>query len=395
MTDLRIGRRARPIRSGPIDDILAAVAHRPEVVSFAAGLPDPALLPHEQVSALSHAVMAKYGSSVLSYGPLQGFGPLIDKGRMLLNRRNIRCPPETVLIATGGTGALHAVSSVLLDPDALVLVESPTYDPGVTAFRNHGATVVEVESDQCGILPDALDHALTRYDVSFIYLLPTFQNPTGRTMTTQRRTHVAEIILRHGALVVEDDVYADLRFCGEALPPISSLLPDQAVYITSLSKALGPAMRIGIASMPTELLERVLVVKQGIDLRTSMFCQAIAAEFLGSEDEAVHLKRATSAYSAKLKTMTHALEAHFPDDFRWTMPEGGMFLWVEGPADFDADAVLDRAMERGVAFLPGSVFFVDSSAIHRNSMRLCFAYESHDNIEHGIKLLAALCTTTR
>jgi 2-aminoadipate transaminase len=395
MSRLRISRGAAGIRSGPIDDILATLARRPEVVSFAAGVPDPALLPHEQVASLSQTVITKYGSSVLQYGPTQGFAPLIEKGGMLLSQRHIRCKPESVLIATGGTGALHAVSSVLLDPGDVVLVETPTYDPAVTAFRSHSAVVVEVESDEAGILPDALDDALTRYDVAFVYLLPTFQNPTGRTMTAERRAQVAEIILRRDALVVEDDVYADLRFRGEPLPPISALLPDNAVYFTSLSKTLGPAMRIGIATMPMALLERVLVLKQGIDLRTSMYCQAIGAEFLGSNDEAIHLKRIEDAYSGKLKTMAHALEKHLPDGFRWTEPEGGMFLWVEGPPGFDADAVLGRAMERGVAFIPGSVFFAESGAVNCNSMRLCFAHVNSDKIEGGIELLAAVCESSR
>lgn len=396
MTDLRISRAAAAIRSGPIDDILATVSRHPEVVSFAAGVPDPALLPHEQVSALSRAVVTKYSSSVLQYGPTQGFAPLIEKSRMLLSGRHIRCMAENILIATGGTGALHLVSSALLDPGDVVLVEAPTYDPAVIAFRSHGAAVIEVKSDEAGILPAALDNALARYDVAFIYLLPTFQNPTGRTMTAERRAHVAEIIRRHDALVVEDDVYADLRFCGEPLPPISSFLPDMAVYITSLSKTLGPAMRIGIATMPTALLERVLVLKQGVDLRTSMFCQAIAAEFLGSKDEAFHLKRMADTYSSKLKTMAHALERHLPDGFHWTEPEGGMFLWVEGPPGFDADLILGRAMERGVAFIPGSVFFADSSTINRNSMRLCFAHApAFDDIERGIELLAAVCGGSR
>ncbi|MEV4240529.1 PLP-dependent aminotransferase family protein [Nocardia sp. NPDC050408] len=388
-TGVAFGREAA-MRSGPIDDAFATLARRPDVISFAVGAPDPALLPGELVSSLAGAAIAKYGNTVLQYGLTQGFPPLLEQARILLSGRGIGCSPERVHIATGGSGALHNICMALLNPGAVVLVETPTYGPAVKVFRSHGALVVEVASDADGILPEALDSALAQHDPAFVYLLPTFQNPTGRTMSTARRTQVAEVITRHDALVVEDDVYTDLRYCGEPLPPLWSFAPDRTAYITSLSKTLAPALRIGITVLPDDLLEPVLALKQGIDMQTSAFNQAIAAEFLGTPVGSEHLSLLVKSYAAKLNTVVTALGKYFPPGFSWTEPDGGMFVWVEGPADFDADMLVVPALNRGVAFLPGSAFFAAPDA-PRNAIRLSFATVPEHRIEPGIELLAGLC----
>jgi 2-aminoadipate transaminase len=335
-------------------------------------------------------VVEKYGSSVLQYGMTRGFAPLLEQAQELLRTRHIDGPPAGTHIATGGSGALHNVCLALLSPGDVVLVETPTYAPAVKAFRAHGARVVAVESDELGILPDRLDTALVRHDAVFVYLLPTFHNPTGRTMPVPRREQVAEVIRRRDTLLVEDDVYADLRYRGEPVPALSSFVPANSVYVTSLSKTLAPAVRIGITAMPPALLERVLVLKQGIDMQTSTFCQAIAAEFLAGAAGRAHLARTVASYAAKLDSMTSALEARLPSGFAWTRPDGGMFLWVEGPPGFDADAMVDRALDAGVAYMPGSVFHADGAG-HRNTMRLSFAGVPRDDIERGVELLAKLC----
>lgn len=378
------------MRSGPIDDAFATLARRPDVISFAVGAPDPALLPGELVASLAAAAIAKYGNSALQYGLTQGFPPLLEQARILLSGRGIGCSPERVHIATGGSGALHNICMALLYPGGVVLVETPTYGPAVKVFRSHGALVVEVASDADGILPEALDNALAQHDPAFVYLLPTFQNPTGRTMSAARRAQVAEVITRHDVLVVEDDVYIDLRYRGEPLPTLWSFAPDRTVYITSLSKTLAPALRIGIAVLPDDLLEPVLALKQGIDMQTSAFNQAIAAEFLGTPVGSAHLSLLVETYAAKLNTVIAALDQYFPAGFTWTEPDGGMFVWVEGPTDFDADALVVPALHRGVAFLPGSAFFAATDA-PRNAIRLSFATVPEHRIEPGIELLAGLC----
>ncbi|WP_228535582.1 PLP-dependent aminotransferase family protein [Nocardia sp. BSTN01] len=370
--------------------MFAALSRRPDVISFAVGAPDPALLPGQLVASLAADAFAEYGNSMLQYGQTRGFAPLLEKAHSLLAGRGITCSPERLHIATGGSGALHSVCMALLDKGAVVLVETPTYGPAVKVFRSHGAIVVGVESDQCGIRPEALDAALAQYDVALVYLLPTFQNPTGRTMSADRRRHVADVIIRHGVMVVEDDVYVDLRYRGEPLPAFWAFAPQNTVYITSLSKTLAPALRIGIAAMPVDLLQDVLALKQGIDMQTSTFNQAVAATFLGSEAETAHVTRIVESYALKLATLTAALEKHLPPGFSWIEPEGGMFVWLEGPSDFAADTLAARGLEAGVAFLPGTLFYADANP-PRNRIRLSFANVPNSEIDRGIELLAALC----
>ncbi|WP_067836762.1 PLP-dependent aminotransferase family protein [Nocardia lijiangensis] len=383
-----VGRGAA--RSGQIDDAFAALARHPAVISFAVGAPDPALLPGALIAAAAADAIAKYGNAAVQYGLTQGFPPLLEQVRKLLSGRGIGCQAHRLHIATGGSGALHNVCMAVLDPGAVVLVETPTYGPALKVFRSHGTRTVGIGSDEFGMLPDALDAALALHDTAFVYLLPTFHNPTGRTMSAARRRQLAEVIVRRGALVVEDDVYTDLRYRGARLPAFWSYAPDNTVYITSLSKTLAPALRIGITVLPDRLVEPVLALKQGIDMQTSVLNQAIAAEFLDSAAASAHLDHIVAAYAAKLDAVTTALERHFPDEFSWTDPDGGMFVWVEGPADFDAVALAMPALEAGVAFIPGAMFFAGDDA-PRNAMRLSFAGVPHAEIDRGIALLAGVC----
>ncbi|MET8797144.1 PLP-dependent aminotransferase family protein [Nocardia sp. NPDC004568] len=382
-------RAAAAVQSGPIDEIFAVLAHRPDVVSFAVGSPDTDLLPVDLMDELVRKAGVRYGPSILQYGMTRGFAPLLGHARELLLKRDISCSTGAIHITTGGSGALHNVCMALLDEGNVVLVEEPTYGPAVKSFRSHGATVRGVTCDEFGIVPEALEEALSP-DVAFLYMLPTFQNPTGRTVPAERRQQLAEIVLRRHVLVIEDDVYADLRYHGDPVPAVWSFAPENTVYITSLSKTLAPAVRIGIVVIPEHLSDGTLALKQNIDMQTSTFCQAIAAEFLESGHAETHLARIIESYSSRLDTLVAALDRHFSPEFRWTKPDGGMFMWMDGPPDFDADSILDSALAQGVAYLPGSVFYADGGHRHRNTIRLSFANVADRDIDRGIKQLNAL-----
>jgi 2-aminoadipate transaminase len=316
MTSCGVARRASVVRSGPIDDLYAALAHRPEVVSFAAGAPDPAVLPTAAVMApLVEAVIGKYGPAVLQYGKTQGWQPMLEQARILLRQRQIHCSSDRMHISTGASGALHNLAMAMLDPGDVVLVETPTYEPAIKTFRSFGATPVAIDCDEFGLLPDALDQALDRYRPAFVYALPTFQNPTGRTMPAPRRAEVAEVIVRRGAVLVEDDVYTDLRYSGVPVPAFWSFAPDNTVYVTSLSKTLAPAMRMGIVVMPPHLVDSVFALKQSIDMQTSSFCQAIAAEFLAGPAASAHVACVVGVYARKLETLASALSDYLPPTF--------------------------------------------------------------------------------
>jgi 2-aminoadipate transaminase len=383
-------RAAAAVQSGPIDDIFALLARRPDVVSFAVGSPDTNLLPVDLMTELVRKAGEKYGPSILQYGMTRGFAPLLEHARELLQERHIRCSSSGIHITTGGSGALHNVCMALLDEGDVVLVETPTYGPAVKTFRGHGATVVGVACDELGIVPEALEETLSP-DVAFVYMLPTFQNPTGRTVSAVRRRQIADVVLRNNALMIEDDVYADLRYRGDPVPALWSFAPENTIHITSLSKTLAPAIRIGIAVIPENLSDRTLALKQSIDMQTSTFCQAVATEFLGSEHARIHVSRIVDAYSLRLDILATALDRYLAPEFRWAKPDGGMFVWVEGPSGFDADTVLNDALAHGIAYLPGSVFFADGGHLHRNTIRLSFANVAGRDIDRGIKRLAMLC----
>jgi 2-aminoadipate transaminase len=391
MVSVSLARRASAVHSGPIDDLFAALAHRPEIISFAVGAPDPGVFPPAaEMASLVETVIDKYGPVVLQYGKTQGWPPMLDQAEILLRQRDIHCSLDRMHISTGGSGALHNVAMAMLDPGDVVLVETPTYEPAIKVFRSFGATAVAIDCDEFGFVPDALDRALARYRPAFVYALPTFQNPTGRTMPASRRAEVAEVIVRRGTVLVEDDVYTDLRYDGVPISAFWSFAPENTVYITSLSKTFVPAMRIGMVVMPPHLLDSVFAFKQSIDMQTSSFCQAIAAEFLAGPAAATHLADIVNVYSRKLDKLASALTDYLPPEFRWTRPEGGMFVWVEGPRTFDADATLRRAIDAGVAFLPGKTFYTNPDA-YGSTLRLSFAGVAEDLIRPGIELLGALC----
>jgi DNA-binding transcriptional MocR family regulator len=381
-------RAATAVDSGVIDELFAAAQSSPGLISFGAGSPDPALLPTEVIGSLADAALAEYGAAALQYGMTSGFAPLREHARGLLAARGVVRSAGEIHIGTGATGALHTICMATLDPGDVVLVEEPTYAPALKAFRGFGATAVGVACDDSGMVVDALDSAIARYRPAFVYVMPTFQNPTGRTMPAQRRADLAAVIQRRNTLVVEDDVYHDLRYRGNPIPALASYAPDHCVYLTSLSKTVAPALRVGIASMPTGLLSDVLALKQIVDMQTSSLGQAIAAEFLAGPGYPAHLRRLADAYTAKLATLTSALTAHLGPDFRWREPDGGLFLWVEGPESLDAEAALRAALDHGVAYLPGAGCYAADAGRHANTMRLSFSTVSVEDIERGVALLA-------
>ncbi|MEV8378993.1 PLP-dependent aminotransferase family protein [Kribbella sp. NPDC056861] len=380
-------RRAADLRHDPMVGLFAASLRRPGMVSFAAGAPDAALLPIDDLAGFVAAARERHGPALLQYGATAGFKPLLLATDRLLRVRGLVGGAGRIHIATGGSGALNAIAMAVLRPGDRVLVETPTYAGALAVFAAYGVEVAAVETDDDGMLPVALAREITRGRVSMVYLLPTFQNPSGRTISLDRRAELAEVLVRHEVLAVEDDVYYDLRYRGPAVPALASFAPDNVAYVTSLSKTLAPALRIGITSMPPALLEVVLSLKQGIDMQTSTLAQAIAVEMLEDHWYEAQLGRLRAVYGAKLAALRSSLNA-FPSGFRWTRPEGGIFAWGEGPAGFDAARLLPQAMDAGAMYVPGESFHADGG--HRNTLRLSIASPSIGQIHRGVTALAAV-----
>ena len=382
-----LARRAAQARPSPIDAVFQSLAGRDDVVSFAAGSPDTSLLPVDLLADMARRALDRYGPRVLQYGSTLGFEPLREAVLPLLAGRGIHVGADEVHISTGGTGGLGTLCACLLQPGSTVLVESPTYSLALQAFRSWGAHVVAVTSDEQGLRPDALQDQLRRRGPAVVYLLPTFQNPTGRTMSAARRAAVADVVVRNGALVLEDDVYTDLRFEGDPLPAVKSYAPDHVAYVTSLSKTFAPALRTGVVVPPAALLDPLVALKASTDMQTSSLTQAVSAEFLASSRSGEHLRHAVATYRRKRDLMAGALSDHLPPGILFRRPAGGLFVWLEGPDELDTGAVAERALDAGVAVMPGTSFHADSGSHHRE-LRLNFASPPADRIGTGVAVLA-------
>jgi len=377
--------RTRLMQASAIREILK-VASSPGMISLAGGLPAAESFPLEIMEELLGSVLGKYGSKALQYDASEGWQPLREALVPHLAARGVETTSDGVLIMSGSQSLLDGIGKILISPGDYVAVEAPTYLGALQAFNPYEPRYVEIETDDDGLIPGSLDRVLSRQPVKFVYLVPTFQNPTGRTLPLARRKQVADILERHDTLLVEDDPYSDLRYSGQRVPPIKSFAPDNVAYSTTLSKTFAPGLRIGVCVAP-EFIQRWLVTgRQGVDLHTNTLAQALAAEYLAGGYLERQLPKIIELYAPRQQAMLDALERHMPEDFTWSRPEGGMFVWIEGPKGFDAVELQNRVVERGVAFVPGRYFYVNEEA-GVATLRMNFTAARPETIAHAISVI--------
>lgn len=384
----RLATRTQRMRASAIREILK-VASQPGVISLAGGLPAPESFPCEIVEELVTCALKKYGSAIFQYGPTEGFPPFRETIAQYLSERGVIATGNEVIITTGSQQTLDALGKVLISPGDKIAVESPTYLGAIGAFNPYEPHYIAIESDDDGIVPEALEEALRKHSLKFVYLIPNFQNPSGRTLSLERRKAVAAIIEKHNALLIEDDPYRALRYEGDHLPTIWSMAPDNVVHAGTLSKVLSPGMRLGFLVAPPVIRHWVVLAKQGIDLHTSSLDQAVASVYISEGYLANHLPKIVSLYRPRLGAMLDSLEEYFPVGFSWSHPQGGMFLWAEGPDRLATDQLYNTAVERKVAYVPGKYFFTTPGE-GNNTMRLNFSNVDETAIKQGIKTLAWL-----
>lgn len=375
-----------------IREILKVVA-QPGMISLAGGIPAPESFPLSLMRRLMDSVLTRYGAAALQYDPSEGFGPLREALVDHLKLVRIDALSQEILVTSGSQGALDAVAKVMISKGDCVAVEAPTYLGALQAFAPYEPRYAEVAADDGGMIPDALEHVLRSGKVKFVYLVPTFQNPTGRTLSMRRRQAVARLIQKYNALLVEDDPYSALRYHGEALPPIKTLVPEHVVYISTLSKVFAPGLRIGFCIAPEPIRKWLVVVKQGIDLHTNTLSQALAAEYLSGGHIQDHLPRIIGLYAPRQRAMLAALARYFPGGFSWSKPQGGMFIWVEGPQGHDMVEHYHQAVARNVAFVPGTFLFAGQDQ-GLETMRLNFTMANEAIIDRAVQVLADVLTTT-
>lgn len=383
-----VAERVRIIKPSAIREILKVVG-KPGMVSLAGGIPAPDSFPMDIMEDLVHRVFSKYSSSALQYGTTEGFMPLREAVAAYLGKKGIKATGEDVCITSGSQGSLDAIGKVFINPGDKVAIEAPTYLAALQAFNPYGPEYVSIETDEGGVVPESLDEVLSKHDIKFVYIIPTFQNPTGRTIHLERRKKIAEIIKRHDVLTIEDDPYGELRFRGDVQPPIATLAPEHVMYISTFSKIFAPGLRLGFYVAPAGVSNWLVRVKQGIDLHTSSFNQALAAEYLSGGFLEKQLPKIVQLYAPKQEAMLKGMDDFFPDSFSWSRPEGGMFIWAEGPEGFDAEKMYPKAIEKNVAYVPGKFFYADPED-GPGTMRLNFTMSSAEQVYEAIKTLAGV-----
>lgn len=374
------------VRPSTIRQILK-VTEQPDMISFAGGLPAPECFPVAEVAQSAQRVLAEAGASALQYAVTEGYGPLREKFAAEMALRGVSCATENILITTGSQQALDLIGKVFLDPGDCILTEAPTYLAAIQAFQAYEVRFASVPTDDSGLDTCRLEEVILREHPKLIYTIPNFQNPTGVTMSAERRIALYEIAARHGVLVIEDDPYGKLRYAGVDIPPIKSLDQEGIVlYVSTVSKTVTPGLRVGWIVAAEPALRKLVVAKQATDLHTSNLDQRIVDRYLADFDNAAHVQRIRDAYSARYTVMNDCLSQSMPEGFRWTHPEGGMFLWVTCPESIDAQEMMHAAVERKVLFVPGRDFFPDGSGHHH--LRLNFSNAAEAKIRIGIARLA-------
>ncbi|HYZ91295.1 MAG TPA: PLP-dependent aminotransferase family protein, partial [Actinomycetota bacterium] len=335
-------------------------------------------------------------SGALGYGAAGGHNVLREQLVELMATQHIEAEPHQLVITNGAQQALEFMAKVFCEPGDLILTEAPTYVGAIGAFSSFQAELQSVATDEDGIIPESLDETLASVAAQgrrakFLYLVPTFQNPSGYTLSAQRRPQIIEICHRHDVLIVEDDPYAQIRFEGDPVPPLRALTDTGIIYLGTLSKVFSPGIRTGWVLAPEPVRDRLVLAKEAADLCSSPFTQLVAAEYLSSPYVAEDLELIRKVYKERRDTMLDAIEHHFPKEIRVSVPQGGLFLWVTLPSTMDTKSMLARALESGVAYVPGTGFYPRKSD-GLNSMRLNFSYPSVAEIEEGIRRLGRVVT---
>ncbi len=383
--NITLARRMSRMPPSAVREILK-YAERPDVLSFAGGLPAPELFPVEAIAAAHAAVLARDGRAALQYSTTEGFGPLREWIVARLAKRGIRASVDEVLITNGSQQGIDLAARILLDPGDAVAVENPSYLAALQTFSGCEVEFVTVKSDDAGMDVDDLERVVARRRPKLIYLVPEFQNPKGTTLASERRGKLVRLAQEHRIPILEDNPYGELRFRGEAPPPLASLDEEGVViHLGTFSKTLAPGLRIGWMVGPKELIRPATIAKQAADLHTATVAQRAAAELLTTFDYDGHLATIRRAYGERCLAMLAALERHMPEGSRWTKPEGGLFVWAERPKGTSADAMFDAALKEKVAFVPGSAFFAASP--RHEMMRLNYSNRPPELINEGIARL--------
>jgi 2-aminoadipate transaminase len=389
-----ISRRSSSLRSSEIREILK-LTQKPEIISFAGGLPNPKAFPHTELRKISDNLLREKHEIVLQYGITEGYNELREAILDRMERYKVDVTLDNIIITTAAQQGLAALGLVILNPGDKIAVSYTTFLGVLTVFSLMESVAVPLSLDENGMNVDELENRLEENKkkgtpIKIVYVVPNFQNPTGVTLSEQRRRRLVELAREYNFFIIEDDPYGELRYSGHPIDMIISFDTPKGnegntIYIGTFSKTIAPGLRVGWAVGPENLLRKMVIAKQALDLCTDVFSQALIAEYLkqGLMDD--HNERIRNLYRHKRDVMLENMEKYFPAEVTWMRPDGGLYLWVILPKGIDTKELLRKAVEKKVAFIPGHVFTTDIKI--QNTLRLNFSCESDENIEEGIKRL--------
>lgn len=373
---------------------LLKFTRQPDIISFAGGLPGPETFPVKDLEEIACQILREKGSVALQYGPTEGETGLRAEVANWLSREKPAVNPSNVMITAGSQQGLDVISKVFLDPGDIVIVEIPSYIGGLQAFSAYRAKMIGVPLDDYGMKMDPLEKTLAKLaskskKPKFIYVVPDFQNPSGVTMSRERRRKLLDLAYQYEVPIVEDSPYRDLRYTGEPAPAIYSMdVEDQVIVLGTFSKLLCPGLRLAWIMAPVEWMDQMVVAKQGMDLCSPTFTQLIVAEYMQRGLLHKQVETIRLLYSKKLEAMLEALRKYMPKGVMWSKPQGGLFLWVTLPEHMSANELFKKAIENNVAYVVGSAFYCNGKG--QNTMRINFSYSTKELIEEGIKRLAKM-----
>lgn len=392
----RFAQRTQHMKGSAVRELLK-FTELEDVISFAGGLPAPDVFPVEEFKRACEEVLDHHGAQALQYGTTEGYLPLREMIARHSTKMGIKVAPDNILITSGSQQALDLIGKVFINRGDRIVVESPTYLGALQAWNAYDAEYIPVPCDECGMKLDSLEQAL-RAGPKFIYVLPNFQNPTGVTLSMERREKLVQLADQYGVPIIEDDPYGQLRYEGKDLPPVELVDANRheqnghytgnVIYLSTFSKILAPGLRLAWVIAPVEVISKLITAKQGADLHTSTFNQIVAHEVSQHGFLDRHILTIQSCYRTRRDAMLDSLEENMPDGVSWTKPEGGLFLWVTLPQKLNTTELLTEAVKEKVAFVPGTSFFAAGGGY--NTMRLNFSCCKPDVINEGIGRLGKL-----
>lgn len=371
-------KRLEGLSGDTINTILKA-ASDPNIISFSGGNPAPASFPDKALADIAYKLISEYGKTVLQYGNSNGYPSMLNIVEKSMNDINIRCSRQNILITSGSTQGIELSIKAFINPGDVVLTESPTFIGTLNALRQY-------EAHPVGFTLSNLENQILRYHPKMVYIIPSYQNPTGACLNIEERRKIYDICAKYNVIILEDDPYRELYFTDSPMPPIKTFDKENkhVIFLFSASKIVSPGIRVGAVVAHSEIIEKLITCKQSEDVHTSNLSQAMVAEYMLSSDFRVHLKTVRNIYKQQSYFMSDELRNQLPE-FEFSQPSGGMFLWCRLPENVDTSSLLTDALGQGVSFVPGTVFYPDGG--HSNTMRMSYSMCTPEEISSGISKL--------